>query len=293
MIDTNKIPALVQLIDDPDENVFHHVYDQLISCDSTIIPFLEYSWENNDYGLVFQSRIEEIIHQIQLKEVRQLLEDWNNSVEKDLLYAAFIIAKYQHPNLDFELISNAVKDIQQKIWLELNDNQTIFEKINAFNHIFYDFYKFKGDTKNYSSSQNSYIDQVLHLKKGNPLSISLLYSYIGQKLDLPLYGVNLPNHFIIACMDESNLMQFTQDKNEFGVLFYINCFSKGSLIDQNEIKRYLDELKLNHERQYFEPCSNTQIIYRMLTNLIHSYQTNGSTDKVNELLELRSILSLD
>ena len=70
-----SIKALVKLIDDPDEDIFHHVRDELIKCGSKAIPYLEKSWEDDYYGLVFQSRIENIIHDIQFEEVKIALKN--------------------------------------------------------------------------------------------------------------------------------------------------------------------------------------------------------------------------
>jgi hypothetical protein len=79
-------------------------------------------------------------------------------------------------------------------------------------------------------------------------------------------------------------------QNEFGVLFYINAFSRGSIFDVNEIKDFLNKYKIEHHREYFEPCSNSAIIKRMLTNLISSFQQIGNSEKVEELSQLRDLL---
>jgi regulator of sirC expression with transglutaminase-like and TPR domain len=130
----------------------------------------------------------------------------------------------------------------------------------------------------------------LESRKGNPLSLSIIYSIIAQSLDMPVYGINLPNHFILAYVDEDRINQFLEEKNEHGVLFYINPFSKGSIFDQNEIKEFLKGLNISPNRAFFEPCSNTTILRRMLTNLISSFQHVGNVEKVNELTILREIL---
>jgi len=114
-------------------------------------------------------------------------------------------------------------------------------------------------------------------RKGNPLSLSLIYSIVAQSLDIPVFGVNLPNHFILAYLDENGSSLFLPDKNEYGVLFYVNPFSKGSILDANSIKEFLDGLHLPHNREYFEPCSNSAIMRRMLTNLIASFQQQVTT----------------
>jgi regulator of sirC expression with transglutaminase-like and TPR domain len=286
-----SIQALVKLIDDPDEGVFGHVKDQLLKCGVEAIPYLEHSWETDYYGLIFQSRVEQIIHEIQFEESKILLLNWSNSFEKDLLEGAIIVARYQYPNLDEEKIRETIQAIRRDIWLEINDNQTAFEQIKIFNRIFFNHYQFHGDTKNFHSPVNSYINTVLESKKGNPLSLCLIYSVIAQSLDIPVYGVNLPNHFVLACMDTKYSNFMINQQNEYGVLFYINAFSRGSIFDVNEIKNFLEKYNLPQNREYFEPCSNSSIIKRMLTNLIASFQQIGNAEKVDELQHLREILN--
>jgi regulator of sirC expression with transglutaminase-like and TPR domain len=284
------IHALVKLMDDPDDHVYEHVRQEIKKCGADAIPILEHSWEHDYYGLVFQNRIEHLIHEIQFSEIQRQLLEWSSSPDKDLLEGAILIAKYQYPGLDEIKIKESIQNLRRDIWLELNDNQTSFEKVKIFNRIFFDLYHFNGDNKHYHSPVNSFINTVLESKKGNPLSLCLLYSIVAQSLDLPVYGVNLPNHFVLAFMDEYHTNHFGQVQNDFGVLFYINAFSKGTIFDVKEIEQFLNDLNIEHRREYFEPCSNTAIIKRMLTNLIFSFQQIGNSEKVEELTLLKSLL---
>lgn len=289
-LENSSIQALVKLIDDPDDSVFEHVREKIIEFGPEAIPYLEQSWENDYYGLIFQTRIEEIIQDIQFDGIKNELIAWKNSSDKDLLKGAILIARFQYPDIDDDKIYNAIQTIRRDIWLELNDHQTAFEQVKIFNRIFFGVHHFKGDTKNYYSPVNSCINVVMESKKGNPLVISLIYSIVAQTLDLPIYGVNLPNHFVLAYMDEKGTGFLSDTQNEYGVLFYINAFSKGSVFDTSAIKLFLDELKLDYERAFFEPCSNTNILIRMINNLIASFQQIGNAEKVEALIRLKSIL---
>lgn len=284
-----SIQALVQLIDDPDENIFFHVRDELINIGEQAIPFLEDSWEKENYGLTFQSRVEQLIHDIQFNNVRTKLEHWIAAPDKDLLEGALIINEYQYPNLDENILREKIQKIRKDIWLELNDYQTAYEKVRVFNKIFYGRYEFAGNSKDYHSPLNSFISTVLETKKGNPLTLSLLYSVIAQSLDMPIYGVNLPNHFILVHLDENGTKASFNEGNEHGALFYINAFSRGGIFDDNEIKAYLNGINKPSTREYFEPCSNSAILVRMLTNLINSFQQIGNKEKVDELIQLRAL----
>jgi regulator of sirC expression with transglutaminase-like and TPR domain len=290
MQNTDAILALIKLIDDPDEGIYAQIHDRLLSYGSEAIPYLETSWEEEDYGILFQERIESLIHEIQFEEVKSQLIDWINSEDKDLLKGAIIVAKFQYPGLDEKAIYDEFERIQRDVWLEVNDHLTALERVRILNKVIFGSYHFQGNTKNFHSPMNSYINVVLETRKGNPLSLSLIYSVIAQRLGFPIYGVNLPNQFILAYMDENALFRFMNKDNKYGVMFYINPFSKGSIFDENEINEFLDNIKVPHNREYYEPCSNSAIIKRMLTNLIAAFQQVGNAEKVDELVVLRDLL---
>lgn len=290
MSDTTNIEALIHLIDDPDENIFQHVRDRLLQYGPDAIPYLENSWGEKDFGLIFLNRVEQLIHEIQFEHTKKQIALWQEG-EKDLLSGAIVVAKYQYPGLDENHIREFIEEMRRDIWIELSHKQTAFEKVRIFNKIFFGKYRFHGDSKDFHSPLNSYINTVIESRKGNPLSLSILYSVTAQSLGMPIYGVNLPNHFVLAYIDEDGINQFTKAENNNGILFYINPFSKGGLFDEGEIHDFLKNLNLPASREYFEPCSNTSIIRRMLTNLISTFQQAGNAEKVKELTELRDILS--
>ena len=292
----NEIDALINLIDDPDEEIYAQVREKIVSYGEEVIPHLENIWELNSFGLEFQQRIEDIIHVIQFDSVFAALERWAKDGGKDLFEGALLIARYQYPDLDeLEAKENLMK-VRQDIWLELNDDLTALEKVKVFNHVLFDIYGFRGNRKNYHAAQNSYINTVLESKKGNPLSLSLLFIVIADSLGIPIYGVNLPNHFLLAYLDEFNIMKYLEgrgndDSDDPEVLFYINAFSKGTIVHKSEITQYLEQIKLENKKEFFLPCSNLDIIRRILNNLVLSYDRLGYPEKVKELKRLQFAVS--
>ena len=290
MEEQKTIIALIQLLEDPDENIYQHVYNQLLIIGTKVIPILETSWELDVKSLEHQHRIENLIRDIQFSTRKNELLEWKKSEDKDLISAWVILSKWKYPGLNSSIINEKIDCIKQDIWLEINDNQTAYEKIKILNKIFFQHYKFKGNHNNYHSPLNSFINTVIETKQGNPLSLSILYSYISQKLNIPIYGVNLPNHFVLAYLDENKVNHLIGNESKSGVLFYINAFSNGSILYEDDIKTFLKQLKIGENHSYFEPCGNTTIIQRIIINLISTYQSLGNQELVNELLEFKEIL---
>nr|HPI81434.1 transglutaminase-like domain-containing protein [Cyclobacteriaceae bacterium] len=121
------------------------------------------------------------------------------------------------------------------------------------------------------SPGNSLINVVLETRKGNPITLSAIYMLVAQKLKMPVYGVNLPNLFILTYKDDSN----TQ--------FYINTFNRGLIFSKHDIENYINELHLAPQASYYEPCSHVEIVRRALRNLITSFEKMGEHAKADEV----------
>jgi regulator of sirC expression with transglutaminase-like and TPR domain len=284
MINPTEVNSLIRLLDDPDTEIFEHVHQKLLSYGTGAIEFLEQAW-GEAFDPIQQERIANLVHEIQFGIVKTDLKLWHQSGAFDLLQGILIINRYQYPDLDEQKVINQLESIKRDIWIQMMNEASPKEQVKLFNHIFYNIHGFTGNTTSHQDPQNSYINQVLETKKGNQISLAIIYAIIAQKLDIPVYGVNLPQHFILAYVDETMQSEF-----ENGILFYINAFNKGFIFGRRDVDMFLKQLNLKYDRQFYEPCSNVDIIKRVLRNLISAYEHASSSDKVNELTELLDIL---
>ena len=273
-----EVKALISLLDDSDQEVFTHIEEKLISLGTHVIPMLEDAW-SHAFDPILQHRIANIVHKIQFDMLLEDLKIWIHTHSDDLLEGALLVARYQYPELDRDKILQFIATIKKDIWLELNESLTALEQVNVMNHIFFTKYGFAGNTTNYHAPQNSYINCVIESKKGNPLALSTLYLLVTKSLGLPIYGVNLPEHFILSYLE----VREGEEGNTGRVLFYINPFSKGSVFGKGDIDQFVKKLKLDPQNTYYQPCSNKDMILRMLRNLSYSYQKLGDTEKVDEI----------
>jgi len=285
MIDPKEINSLIKLLDDPDKEIYEHIHEKILSYGGEVIEYLESAWEQA-FDPIQQERIADLVHEIQFRLVKEELKLWYQGGAFDLLQGALIINKYQYPDLDEQKVINQIEAIKRDIWLQMIYDGSPSEQVKLINHVFYNIHGFSGNTSNHQDPQNSYLNQVLETKKGNQISLAIIYSIIAQKLDIPVYGVNLPQHFILAYVDETMETEF-----EGGVLFYINAFNKGFIFGRRDVDMFLKQLNLKAEKQFYEPCSNADIVRRILRNLISAYENLGSTEKVAELNELLEIVN--
>jgi regulator of sirC expression with transglutaminase-like and TPR domain len=284
-----ELNALISLLDEPNEDIFQQIRHKLLFYGMDAVPVLENAWDNSFDNLI-QDRIEEIIHDIQQNQLLSELKDWAKNFHYDLLKGFYLVSKYQYPDLDYKSLEDKVEIIKRDIWLELNSGLTALEKVKVINHIFFEVHGFKGNKTNIDAPQNFFLNNLVESKKGNHISLGMLYIIIAQKLGIPIFGVDLPQHFVLAYVDEVHEEKYSiADENE--VLFYINPFNKGAIFTKNEIEVYIKHLEMDKRESFFKPCRNVDIIIRLIDNLIKTYKRMGYNDKVDELNQLK--LGLD
>lgn len=273
-----EIKALVSLLDDEDTQIISHVEEKIRSLGTTIIPFLEQEWESN-FSPQVQRRIEELIHTLQFELLKERINEWYESKDHDLISGMWLVATYQYPDLELLKLRQELEQIYYETWLEFKPDLYPFDQIKIINGVFFNKLKFGANTKNFHSPGNSMINVVLETHKGNPITLCVLYMLVAQKLKLPVYGVNLPNLFVLTYKDNVN----TQ--------FYINAFNKGLIFSRQDIENYINELHLAPQSSFFEPCSNLEIIRRVFRNLIMSFDKMGEHAKAEEVKELLLLIA--
>ena len=272
-----ELNALVSLLDDGDQEIKEHVRDKILSLGNQIIPFLETKWEGS-FNPELQKEIEEIVHDMQLNLLKERLSNWKNSKERELLEGLWIVNTYLYPDLEFDQLNAMMQQIYFDVWANFKNELSVYDKIKLINNVMFNDLKFSANTKNFHSPANSMHKTVLETKKGNPISHCSVYLLVAKKLGLPVYGVNLPNLFVL-----------TYQSGKFN--FYINAFNKGLIFTKQDINNYLDHLKLEPKPEYYEPCENIEIIRRVIRNLIFSFEKIGDLDKSKEVNQLLKIVS--
>jgi regulator of sirC expression with transglutaminase-like and TPR domain len=277
MLNPNELKALISLLDDDDPEIRLHVEQKIRELGQTAVPFLEEEWRNI-LDADGQRHIEELIHRIQFSELINAFIKWQ-SEGCDLMTGLWLIARYQYPDLQLSTLQNTIQQLYVEAWLSFKSDMHPIDQVREFNHIFFSRFRFTSNTANFTAVSNSMFNQVLETRKGNPISLCVAYMLIARKLGMPIYGVNMPNLFILMYrLDEE-------------ASFYINAFNRGRIYSRKDIESYLQQLQLPLHSSFYEPCDNIDIIRRMLRNLIVSFNKLSAPTKVEEVKQLLAAIS--
>jgi len=274
----STLKALIKMLDEPDEKTFELIREKICSFGSDAIPPLEKFWDNT-FESVIQDRINSIVKRIRMDQADHDFRDWVKFGSSDLLKGYILVSKTGFPAMDDGALTIRIEQMKMDIWLELNENLTALENVKVMNHIIFSVHHFEGNKINPGDPQNSYLNSLMESHKGSPISLGILYLILAQKLKLPVYGVNLPQHFILAYLKETGI-PYPEAED---VLFYINPFNEGAVFTRREIELFIHQLKIKPEISFFAPCTNLEIIQRLLQNLKFAYRRLGEDDKIEPI----------
>ena len=259
-----EFQALIRLLDDDDPGVESHVEQQLVGMGESVIPRLETAWESAGDEVV-QQRIEDIIQLIQRNHTLDELRAWKERGGDSLLQGWYLISKFQFPELPYDTFKNAINRLTSKIWLETPRGANVPERLRVINRVLYRQENFRGNRRSPFDPKNYFINTLFELKKGAPISLSILYIIISQELEISLQGISVPGHFVLTYRDQNNE-------------FYIDAFDKGGFFTRKELSRYLKEVNAQPSESYYEPISPQSIIQELLRTLITCYSRGKRSD---------------
>lgn len=275
----NELKAMISLLDDDDHEVVAHVEKRIRQLGEPMIPLLEQQWEGS-FNAGLQKRLEDLIHTLQYELLLERLNHWKNGGGMDLLEGLWIVATYQYPDLSLEKLRADVEQLYYDVWVDFKDTLHPDEQVRALNSAFFGKLKFAPNTKHFHAPANSMINQVLETRRGNPISLCVLYMLIANRLRLPIYGVNLPNLFVLTYKSAA-------------VQFYINVFNRGLIFSEKDIDQYVAQLNQKPRPSFYQPCTHIDIVQRILRNLLLAFQKNSDSDRMHEIEKLLKIFADD
>jgi regulator of sirC expression with transglutaminase-like and TPR domain len=276
---TNKeLKALISLLDDAE--IRPQIEERIHELGESVIPFLEEAWEES-LDPAQQQRLEELIHDLQFSGLQERLRVWRDSGGENLLEGMWLINKYQYPDADLQALNRAIEQLRYEAWTLMSTDMGPIDQVRALNHVLFKVHRFAANTQNFHAPANSMLHLVLETRRGNPLTLCVIYLLVAQRLKLPVYGVNLPNLFILTYRPDEAQNQ----------PFYINCYNRGLILTRTDIEHYVAQLNLPANDIFFEPCSHLDIVRRALRNLAVSFEKMQEPEKAAEVSKLLAILT--
>lgn len=114
-----------------------------------------------------------------------------------LLEAAISLAQDETPTLDVQQVLDEVDQMLERLKRRVPPDAAALNKLRGLNQFFFESLGFGGNANDYYNPDNSYLNVVLHSRRGIPISLAVLWLELAQGLGLKAGGVGFPGHFMV------------------------------------------------------------------------------------------------
>jgi regulator of sirC expression with transglutaminase-like and TPR domain len=258
--------ALLLLLGDEDPTVYQTVRQRILA-DPTALAWVQPTTRSNDP--VQRRRALEIVRFITMRRAddRFLAFCLNSGEDLDLEEGVLLLAQTQYPDINTAgysaLLDHFAGDLRELIDFGAPTAQIVC----AINDYLFKEQNFHGNEQNYYESENSYLNKVIDRRKGNPISLCLIYLFLARRLHLPIAGIGMPGHFLCR-------FQTTTDE------LFIDAFNNGKVLSKGDCVKYLLHTRDGFKEAYLAPISPRRTLLRVCSNLHQIYSQRAQPDDI-------------
>ncbi len=213
------------------------------------------------------------------ERLRQLLADKARGF--DLAEAVLLLSQKDYPELDIPYYLRRLDALAAQARERLPSSAGELERVAVLNRVLFDEEGFRGNAEDYYDPRNSYLNEVLDRKCGIPISLSIIYLAVGQRLGLSLEGISFPGHFLVKLATGSSMV-------------VLDPFVRGQVVSEVELRLLLQTVQGGDlplvTADLLASASKIDILVRVLRNLRGIYWHQQDFDRA--LYVVNCILAL-
>jgi regulator of sirC expression with transglutaminase-like and TPR domain len=175
----------------------------------------------------------------------------------DLQRLSLEMARDEYPELDLERLLSWFDQVAAEIKPKIRVTFSVIESLLVMIEHLAGERSLYGTSAAFRDPRCSYLNRVIETGRGLPITLSLVYMGVAERLGLELKGVALPLHFVCR-MDTSR-----------GPLF-IDAFTNGNILTEKQCVEWLKrtcDLSEDVIQRSLGPAEPRTIVLRMLNNL--------------------------
>ncbi len=188
-------------------------------------------------------------------EFRSFIRSLNYELES----GALLLSRTVNPDLDVGACCTQLDSLAARCRELIAEPMTAREKCRVLNRVLFHEFGLHGNADNYTDPRNSYLDQVLARRKGIPISLSIVYLLVAERVGLQLEAVALPGHFMVGCYEEN-------------VPFFVDPFNAGVFLTAGEVFQFLRQHSDNPSISDLAPTPVREVLCRCCRNLANHYR---------------------
>ena len=183
--------------------------------------------------------------------------------QKDTLLASLLVAKQFSSTTNVDTYVEKLAEIAKGVACQLDNHNNESMRFSQLVTLFFKQLAFSGDENDFFNSKYSLLDKVIDYRTGIPVTLSIVFCDLAQRLGFDAQGVNFPGHFIIRY----------QGKDDRSI--FIDPLS-GKSLDWQELEKLYLSIVGDTDDEGMPPsalnvATTEEIVVRLLHNLKASF----------------------
>ncbi len=188
--------------------------------------------------------------------------DFIRSLNYELETGSLLLSRTVSPALDIGACCAQFDAMAARCRELIVEPSTPRDQCRVLSRVLFHEFGFRGNIEDYTDPRNSLLDQVLARRQGLPLTLSVVYLLVAQRVGLTLEPVGLPGHFMVGC--------FLEDTP-----FFIDAFAQGVFRTPGELFTMLRRNDLVPKVSDLAPTPVREVLCRCCRNLARHYAAAG------------------
>jgi regulator of sirC expression with transglutaminase-like and TPR domain len=201
--------------------------------------------------------------------------------EVNLSEGALLVALEESPQLDLEACLKTLDALAERVAARMAIGEPAIFLLGHLHHELFDVEGYTGNTIAYDDVRNSYLNEVIASKRGLPITLSIVFMHVAQRVGLDVHGVGLPGHYIVR-------VQFPLSE------VYVDPYYGGRTLTVREIDAMLAEMSGGEIRlrpHFLRRWTGRETLIRLLANIQNAHARVGDKRKALSAEERIAILS--
>lgn len=249
---SSQLDAITRLFRDDDPETVGLVKEQLVLRGESALEDLR-DLVNADSAIV-AAHAQDVLHAIAGKRASLELEALLRSqYDLPLEQVCCLMAEALMPWIESQDFRRMLDEWGKELLRRLTENPA--DQVPTLIAYLHEELGFDGNAEDYYNHENSLLPCVIENRKGLPLTLTLLYIFVGARAGIAIHGVNLPGHFIARCGE-----------------VYFDPFHEGRILSIADCADILARQQIELSDEHLENPESRQILARLLANLRHAYE---------------------
>lgn len=243
-------------MDDPSPTVQKALTEEFLRLGLPAQMFLENIVSGTNRFLAIHAKriLQEIENANPAEEFRKFIRSQNYELET----GAIMLCRVAYPEVKAGDICSQIDAIALRCDELIAKPISSRERCVVINRVLFHEFGFRGNSEDYENPDNSFLNRVLETKKGLPISLSILYLLVAERLGADLSPISYPGHFLVGSFEDT-------------LPFYVDPFKRGRFIAPDQLIDYSSGYLSLSQLGDLAPSPVREVLSRCCRNLAVHY----------------------